>query len=225
MYILIIAEHSLNSSFLARGLKYENIESEAKSFFDDWEDQYYLNQFDAIICQFPQDDNLETIFLDKFKSNTFKCPFFFIIEKSKIKNIPAIQESPLYIYPSKITIRELAFEIKRVLIHKISSDISHKLQVADLILYPNTREAERFEKKFYLRNKEFQLLEFLMENTDIILSRQKILENVWDRNANMLTHTVDVHINALRKKIDNDPTMRLIETIFSHGYKMRSQCE
>ena len=98
-----------------------------------------------------------------------------------------------------------------------------KLKVADLVLNLNTRVAIRFNRKFTLRNKEFHLLEFLMRNTEIIFNRQKILEQVWDRNADMFTNTIDVHINILRRKLDFKETSRLIETIYCHGYVMHSK--
>jgi len=62
-----------------------------------------------------------------------------------------------------------------------------------------------------------------MINTDHVLTRQKILENVWDRNANLFTNTVDVHINNLRRKLDYDKQNQLIETIYCLGYIMHSK--
>ena len=92
--------------------------------------------------------------------------------------------------------------LKKIISRKIDERKPKILKVNDLELNPYTREAFKIRQKYYLRNKEFQLLEYLMKNTDQILTRQKILESVWDRNTNLFTNTVDVHINKLRKKID-----------------------
>ena len=56
----------------------------------------------------------------------------------------------------------------------------------------------------------------MMLNEGKVLSRETILENVWDRNANIFTNTVDVHINKLRKKIKTDE--KFIRTIPCSGY-------
>ncbi|MFC1810824.1 winged helix-turn-helix domain-containing protein, partial [Patescibacteria group bacterium] len=97
------------------------------------------------------------------------------------------------------------------------------LRVYDLKMNLNTREVTRYGENHYLRNKEFQLLEYLMRNHDTLLSRQVILENVWDRNAHLMTNTVDVHINCLRKKIDNENPTKLIETVYCTGYILHSK--
>ncbi len=222
MYILVLAEHTMAATFLSRGLKYENIQSEAKSFYDNWDDEYLLKQFDAVVCKFPSKIHLPSIQLEKIQKVPRNCPFFIVANKSTLDLLTPNISLPLYVYPESITVRALAFEIKKYLLQKQSFKNKQTLKVADLTLNLQTREVERFEQKLYLRNKEFQLLEYLMSNTDVILSRQKILENVWDRNANLFTHTVDVHINTLRKKIDYNPKMRLIETVYCIGYRMHS---
>lgn len=222
MYVLVLAEHTIAASFLSRGLKYENIQSESKSFYDNWDDEHWLKQFDAVICKFPSKIHLPSIQFEKIQKVPHDCPFFIIADKKTLDLITPHLILPLYIYPDTITVRALAYEIKKCLLQKQSFKKKQTLKVADLLLNLQTREVERFKKKQYLRNKEFQLLEYLMSNTDVVLSRRKILENVWDRNANLFTHTVDVHINSLRKKIDYNPKMQLIETVYCLGYKMHS---
>jgi two-component system OmpR family response regulator len=69
----------------------------------------------------------------------------------------------------------------------------------------------------YLRNKEFLLLQYMMVNKGRVLSRHEILENVWDRNADLMTNTVDVHISKLRKKIERQG-LKFIRTIPCLGY-------
>lgn len=222
MYVLVLAEHTMAANFLSRGLKYENIQSKPKSFYENWDDEYSLKQFDAIICKFPSKIHLPEVQLEKIQRVPDSCPFFIIADQTALKLLAPNISLPLYVYPDSITIRTLAFEIKKYILQRQSSKKKQTLKVADLTLDLQTREVERFDQKLYLRNKEFQLLEYLMNNTDIILSRQKILENVWDRNANLFTHTVDVHINSLRKKIDYEPKKRLIETVYCMGYRMHS---
>ena len=222
MYILVLAEHTMAASFLSRGLKYENIQCEPKSFYENWDDSTFLSQFDAIICKFPSKIHLPEVQFEKITKVQDNYPFFIIASSETLNIIAPHLKIPIYIYPDSITIRTLAYEIKKCLLQEQNHKKNYTITIADMVLNVQTREVERFKRKLFLRNKEFQLLEYLMCNTDIVLSRQKILENVWDRNANLFTHTVDVHINALRRKIDYNPQMKLIETVYCMGYKMHS---
>jgi DNA-binding response OmpR family regulator len=72
-----------------------------------------------------------------------------------------------------------------------------------------------------LTAKEFKLLNYLAKNSGIILSREKILDNVWNINFDMNTNVVDVYINYLRKKIDKPYDTKLIHTIKGLGYVIK----
>lgn len=81
------------------------------------------------------------------------------------------------------------------------------------------RIVKRGKEEIWLRNKEFSLLSFFMENIGVALSRDQIVRAVWDREALILTNTVDVHVHNLRKKfglIDGEP---IIKTIPCIGYQ------
>ena len=67
------------------------------------------------------------------------------------------------------------------------------------------------------------MLEYLLKNQNRVLSRIQILENVWDIDFNMGTNVVDVYINYLRKKIDNDKGPKLIHTVFGMGYILKEE--
>ena len=66
--------------------------------------------------------------------------------------------------------------------------------------------------------KEFELLNYLLQNKNIVISRDKIMDEVWDYNYAAETRTVDVHIKTLRQKLG--PASKLIETIRGVGYKI-----
>lgn len=73
-----------------------------------------------------------------------------------------------------------------------------------------------------LRNKEFELLEYFLENVGRVISRSELLEGVWDQNIFCVTNTVDVHVSTLRKKLRSCDFARRIETIHCVGYLLRS---
>lgn len=69
-----------------------------------------------------------------------------------------------------------------------------------------------------LRNKEFCLMEYFMNNAEIVLSRTRLLEEVWDRNICCATNTIDVHISSLRQKLSIFNCKDFIRTVHCIGY-------
>ena len=76
-----------------------------------------------------------------------------------------------------------------------------------------------------MRKKEFDLLAFLMRNQGRALSRDIIMEHVWDHAGEDMSNTVDVHIKVLRKLIDRPFASNLIKTVHGMGYKISYEGE
>jgi DNA-binding response OmpR family regulator len=96
-----------------------------------------------------------------------------------------------------------------------------ELRAADLVLDPLKRKVLRGGKSIELSNKEFSLLEYLLRNKDQIVTRNMIVENVWDASFDNFTNVVDVYINYLRNKVDRGFEPRLIHTVRGMGYSLR----
>ena len=110
----------------------------------------------------------------------------------------------------------------RALLRRGSSQPIGRLRVADLELDPVSHKVWRASQEITLTNKEYALLEYLMRNVDRVLTRTAIVEHVWDINYDSMTNIVDVHIRALRAKIDRDFTPPLIHTIRRVGYTLET---
>ncbi|MES2486931.1 MAG: response regulator transcription factor [Bacteroidota bacterium] len=95
------------------------------------------------------------------------------------------------------------------------------IAVDDLQIDRRAKTVTRGEDLIALTAKEFKLLYYLAKNSGIILSREKILDNVWNINFDMNTNVVDVYINYLRNKIDKPYTNKLIHTIKGLGYVLK----
>ena len=106
------------------------------------------------------------------------------------------------------------------------SSQEHKPQeiitIGDLQVDNRTKTVRRGDDDISLTAKEFRLLQYLAKNTETILSREQILDNVWDINFEMNTNVVDVYINYLRKKIDKPYTNKLIHTNKGLGYTLKA---
>jgi DNA-binding response OmpR family regulator len=90
--------------------------------------------------------------------------------------------------------------------------------IGDLEINGKAKTVKREGEQIVLTAKEFKLLYYLAKNTGRIVSRDQILDNVWDINFDMNTNVVDVYINYLRKKIDKPYTTKLIHTMKGLGY-------
>jgi two-component system OmpR family response regulator len=95
-----------------------------------------------------------------------------------------------------------------------------ELGIADLVLNRETHEVRRGESLIDLTPKEFALLECFLRMPGKVLSRTRILEQVWGYSSDPLTNVVDVYIRQLRRKIDEEYELKLIKTVRGFGYRL-----
>ena len=95
------------------------------------------------------------------------------------------------------------------------------LRVADLMLNPDTHEVSRGERKIELTQREFELLEYLMRNERLVISRQKLLDEVWGYDPFSITNTIEVFVSNLRRKLEAGGEPRLLHTVRGAGYVLR----
>ncbi|HVE79256.1 MAG TPA: response regulator transcription factor [Gemmatimonadaceae bacterium] len=97
------------------------------------------------------------------------------------------------------------------------------LRVGDLTLDPLAREVTRSGRPVTLTQKEYALLEYLMKNAGRPVTREQITEHVWKQEYDPSTNIVDVYINYLRKKIDDDRTAPMVQTVRGIGYVLQAE--
>lgn len=125
-------------------------------------------------------------------------------------------------------IREVVVRIKAIF-RRISltsesreSDSFERVNVyGDVIIYKEKREVLKGDSRIELTNKEYELLLFLAENKGRVFSRSALLDKVWGFEFVGDTRTVDIHVQRLRKKLDENKSTSIIETVFGVGYKLR----
>jgi two-component system, OmpR family, copper resistance phosphate regulon response regulator CusR len=114
--------------------------------------------------------------------------------------------------------RELLARIKVFLKRSEINQPDSLLQIADLEMDLDRKTVIRAGKKIELTSKEFTLLETFLKNKDKILSREFIIEKVWNLDFETGTNIIDVYVNYLRKKIDIHFDPKLIHTKFGFGF-------
>ena len=111
--------------------------------------------------------------------------------------------------------RELYVRIKELLKRSAKTNNTVErvlLKAADLEMNLRTKMVQRNNKEIHLTRKEFKLLEYMMINKGRVLSRAEIAANVWDTSFDTGTNFIDVYINYLRKKVDKEHDVKLIQT-------------
>jgi len=105
--------------------------------------------------------------------------------------------------------------------------ISHvkQLQVDDLVIDPATHQVFRGEREVQLTPTEYKLLEFLVRRTGRVASRQAIVEAVWGLESEVEENTLDAFVRLLRKKVDQQHKVKLIQTVRGFGYCVRAREE
>ncbi|MGB8878533.1 MAG: response regulator transcription factor [Solirubrobacteraceae bacterium] len=95
------------------------------------------------------------------------------------------------------------------------------LTMGDLKLNPDTHEVTRGSRVVDLTQREFELLEYLMRNERIVISRQRLLDEVWGYDPFSMTNTIEVFVSNLRRKLEAGGEPRLLHTIRGAGYVLR----
>lgn len=117
--------------------------------------------------------------------------------------------------------RELLARL-RALLRRPENSLPSQMKVKDITLDPASRKVFRNGKEIKLTLKEFGLLEYLMRNANQVVNREQILANLWDFSFDSFSNVVDVHINKLRKKIENSRGEKILETVRGIGYRIKA---
>ena len=100
------------------------------------------------------------------------------------------------------------------------------LEIGDLRLDPARHEVTHTGSPVELTRKEFELLRLLMQNAGTVVSREQLIEDIWDVNWFGPTKTLDVHVSALRKKLGDDPAApRYVHTVRGVGFRFAAASE
>jgi two-component system response regulator MprA len=125
--------------------------------------------------------------------------------------------------PKPFALEELLARMRALLRRTVSDDSaeSQKMSFSDLTLDPVTREVTRGERQISLTRTEFALLEMLIANPRRVLTRGRILEEVWGFDFPTSGNALEVYIGYLRRKTEADGELRLIHTVRGVGYVLR----
>ncbi|MBF0331589.1 MAG: response regulator transcription factor [Candidatus Omnitrophica bacterium] len=222
MRILVIEDEKHIADFIRQGLKEEGY---AVDVAYDGEKGYFLagtEAFDVIVLDLmiPKMDGMTVCRnLRRDKNNV---PIIMLTAKHSVDDRVDGLESGANDYLTKpFAFKELLARI-RVLSRQGMTQPSTLLRAGDLTLDVLKHKVMKHGEDISLTTKEFFLLEYLLQHANEVVTRTAISEHVWDINFDTTTNVIDVHINALRKKIDIADEESLIQTIRGRGYIIRT---
>jgi DNA-binding response OmpR family regulator len=221
MRILVIEDEAKVANFLKKGLQQSGYEIDIASDGEEGYDKIRRDGYDLILLDLmlPKMGGLDLI--PRIRECKPSVPIIAVTAKSSVED----RVRGLNLGCDDYLIKPFSFAelLARIQVQVRRGDPSTALELraADLVLNPLKRKVTRGGKTIELSNKEFFLLEYLLRNKDQIVTRNMIVENVWDASFDNFTNVVDVYINYLRNKIDRDFEPRLIQTIRGVGYMLR----
>jgi DNA-binding response OmpR family regulator len=221
--ILLVEDDKRISDFVERGLKAEGYAVDVARCGQDAIDIASEGQFQAIILDLGLPDINGREVCERLRKLGLDTPILMLTARDAVQDKVTGLRSGADDYMTKpFAFEELLARIE-VLVRRRSGEIkldSKELQLSDLQLNVDTHEVKRGDTVIDLTPKEFALLECFMRMPGKVLSRTRILEQVWGYSADPLTNVVDVYIRQLRRKIDDDFELKLLKTVRGYGYKM-----
>lgn len=177
--------------------------------------------YDIIILDLalPGVDGIEV--LRAIRGRSISTPVLILTARgSKEDRIYGLDEGADDYLPKPFAMEELLARVN-ALIRRTGGHNSPILRIGDLVLNETTREVHRNGTKVYLSVREYGLLNFLMRHPGRVFTRTELCEHVWKSALDDETNAVDVYIQRLRRKVDEDFPVKLIQTVRSVGYTIQ----
>ncbi|HLL60873.1 MAG TPA: response regulator transcription factor [Candidatus Nitrosocosmicus sp.] len=193
---------------------------------EEGEYQAYINFYDLILLNaaLPDTDGIEVC--KKIRSNNVNIPIIIITKNSEHTNkISAFDAGADEYISGLFNGDEITARIRALMRRQNGMMPSDILIVGDLSFDSSKKIAKRQDKIICLRRKELYLLEYLMRNVGKVITREMILDHIWESSNESMTNIVDVHINYLREQIDKPFNKKLIKTVHGLGYKIEDNLE
>lgn len=221
MRLLVIEDEPDLAGALAKGLRHQGYAVDvAYDGLAGWE-LASINEYDLLILDLnlPEIDGLEVC--RRLRASQPELLILVLTARSQAEErVEGLDQGADDYMVKPFHFAELAARI-RALLRRDMRVRAHLLHYKDLKLDSKARVAWRGNRRLELTGKEFGVLEYLLRHQGEVVSQEQLLEHVWDMQANPLTNTVRVHMNSLRRKLeDMADTPCYIETIIGQGYRI-----
>lgn len=225
MRVLVVEDERDLNRIICKKLKIEGYSVD--SCYDGEEALIYINgaNYDIILMDImmPKLNGYEV--LERMRKEKNSTPVLFLTAKDTIEDrVKGLDLGADDYIVKPFHFDELMARI-RVLIRRNHGAINNELKVADLVMDCATRVVKRGDKEIELSAKEFAILEYMMQNKGVVLSREKLEEHIRNYDYQGASNMIDVYIRYLRIKLDNDFEPKLIHTVRGVGYVLKEKGE
>jgi len=221
MRILLVEDEPKVSGFVARGLESERYAVDVSTNGLDGLEMAQTYPYDLIILDLmlPKLEGKEV--LQRIRRTNACVPIMVLTARDGVDEKVRLFEGGADDYLTKpFAFAELLVRTK-ALLRRGPVNRSSTLSVGDLELDRLTQQVKRSGKRIELTVKEYALLEYLMLNRERVLSRNMIIEHIWDQSFDGITNIVDVYVRHLRAKVDDPHQYKMIRTVRGAGYLIR----
>lgn len=182
-----------------------------------------VGNYDAIILDLMLPDMLGVTVCQRLRKRQVVAPILVLTARAEVGDKVLALDAGADDYLTKpFSLEELRARL-RVLVRRQPQVVrTSQLTAGDLTINIATRRVSRGGVPIKLRRKEYALLEYLMHNAGIVVTRAMIVDHVWDAGDSLWTNAVDVHVKYLRDKIDRPFDTSLITTVHGVGYMLEA---
>jgi len=223
MRILLVEDEPRMANVVAKGLR-EN--SYAVDIAEDGDAALYqasINDYDLIILDvlLPQRDGFQVC--RELRARGDATPVLMLTARATIDDRVTGFDAGADDYLTKpFSFRELLARV-RALLRRDAHLLPEVYRLEDLVIDSASHRVSRAAREIELTAKEYALLEFLARHAGRLVSRTEIAAHVWDDSFDPFSNTIEVYMNRLRKKIDDEHAVKLIHTRRGEGYILESR--
>lgn len=217
MRILLVEDEKNVAEFIARGLREEHYTVDVVTSGSEGASLAVESQYDLVILDImlPDIDGIEVC--RRVRSAGLATPVLMLTARDSVRDKISGLDSGADDYLTKPFSFDEFLARVRALLRRRSTEMT-TLTYRDLRIDVPAHKAFVGAHEIILRPKEFSILEYLLRNKGRVLSRTRILENIWGYNFDPTTNIVDVHIKALREKIARFGKGEYVRTVRGIGY-------
>jgi two-component system, OmpR family, copper resistance phosphate regulon response regulator CusR len=217
--ILVVEDDRKVASFIHDGLAREGYAVDVLHDGSQAGEQAQVYDYDAVVLDLMLPGRSGFQVLRDIRARKGALPVLILTAKDSLEDRVTGLDAGADDYMVKpFALAELAARLRAVLRRGRARDVV--LRVGDLEIDTVRRAVRRAGKAIELKPKEYALLEFLVRNSDRPVTKSLIIEHVWNIHFDSISNVVEVHINALRNKIDRGFQPALIQTIRGVGYML-----
>jgi len=219
MRILVVEDDRKVAAFIQSGLEQEGYAVDLLYEGTAAGDQADTVDYDAVVLDLMLPGRSGFQVLRDIRSRKASLPVLILTARDSLEERVVGLDSGADDYMGKpFALAELSARVRALL--RRGRPRETRLRLADLEMDTVRRTVMRAGQPIDLKPKEYALLEFLMRNSDRPVTRSLIIEHVWDIHFDSVSNVVEVHVNALRNKIDRGFPVPLIRTIRGVGYML-----